>query len=527
MSEQPPDRPSPPPSSLPPAPPPLGLLRKEETPLMEYLRKRMEILERELAVERERARAAEGLVKQQETLRGEVEGQLKGIADQMRQEKALREAEHDKTASHGRIEALEQRLDEMHKTWASLLKDAIGRRELGLSETTASVEKLSRALDELRQDFASLQGSVAGVAQFPAEVQELRTLLPVLAKARTEDETLLREQLREMLSAYGEAVASRMKDIGARLAEESGRQRERVEQLVRDRATLAAAFEEQKGAAREEALKERAQLQRHLDEQLALLRESVAAFASKQGEASDVLSDVRKLAEAVHALLQRPEKAKDQILQEAEGEKRDLMHALKERTEQLRAYAIERREVERSLGESLMDLNRQLEGERAAHQSTRSQVAGLERAADALRAEAELLQKELAAKDDRFAQLSAERDALLASLAEEAEKVRRRIEERTRSEGAWEARLLELQKLVTDEREQRAKAELSISELRAQAQTLSDHLGRVLREKETTDARGLQWQKEREDLLEQLRKKDDMIAMLSATFRNLLKKPST
>ena len=306
-----------------------------------------------------------------------------------------------------------------------------------------------------------------------------------------------------------------------------GSLKERIEQLVRERATLASAFEEQKGAAREDAQRERALLQRQLDEQMAVLRESIAAFASRQGEASDVLVDVRKLAEAVHAILQRPEKAKDQILQEAEQEKRDLMHALKERSEQLRAYTIERREVERSLGESLMDLQRQLEGERAAHQATRAQIAGLERAADSLRAEAELRVKELAAKDERFTQLSAERDALLAALAEEAEKVRRQIEERSRSDSAWEEKVLERQTLIVDEREKRAKAELGVSDLRAQAQTLTDHLSRVLREKETTEARGLQWQKEREELLEQLRKKDDMIAMLSSTFRNLLKKPST
>jgi len=170
---------------------------------------------------------------------------------------------------------------------------------------------------------------------------------------------------------------------------------------------------------------------------------------------------------------------------------------------------------------------RQLEGERAAHQATRAQIAGLERAADSLRAEAELRVKELAAKDERFTQLSAERDALLAALAEEAEKVRRQIEERSRSDSAWEEKVLERQTLIVDEREKRAKAELGVSDLRAQAQTLTDHLSRVLREKETTEARGLQWQKEREELLEQLRKKDDMIAMLSSTFRNLLKKPST
>lgn len=493
---------------------------------MEYLRKRTEAMEQELALERERARAAESLIKQQEALRTEVETQLKAIAEQMRQQKALQMSEEDRQASHGRISALEQRLDEMHKTWASLLKDAIGRREFGLAEASSGIEKLAQALSELKGELSVLKESAAAAAKLPPEIREMRELLPALEKARAEEEGLLRARLCELIGGLGDVIVSRLKEMGSRLGEESGRQNERLEQLSRERAALARAIEEQRHEAREETLREQAAMQQQLDEQMKGVRSALGELSGRQGAASHVLEDVRKLSEAVHAILQRPEKAKDQILQEMEQEKRDLMKALRERTEQMRAQAIERREIERSLGESLMELRRELEKEVAAHLGTKAQIAGLERTIDALKAEADLRRKELAAKDERFAQLAGERDALVKALAEEAERVRRLIEERALSDGAWEEKIVEYQKLANDAREKTSRAEQASTDLRCQVQTLGDHLSRLVREKEAVESRYGQWQKEQEELAQELQKKDEMIAMLSATFRNLLKKPA-
>src|SRR3990172_6724670 len=99
MSEEkkpdPPKRPAPPrPGSVkPPAPPPAGLLRRDESPLMEYLRNRMELMERELFRAKERATASEEALKQQDALRGEVETQLKQISRQIQQEKLVQRLE--------------------------------------------------------------------------------------------------------------------------------------------------------------------------------------------------------------------------------------------------------------------------------------------------------------------------------------------------------------------------------------------------------------------------------------------------
>src|SRR5436190_3339650 len=99
------DRPEPPePPSIPPAPPPLAMTKPAGagvphvplTPMMDFMARRLESLEKDLAVERERASAAAGLLQQQEALRSQVEDQLKGMADGLRREKAERESEETK-----------------------------------------------------------------------------------------------------------------------------------------------------------------------------------------------------------------------------------------------------------------------------------------------------------------------------------------------------------------------------------------------------------------------------------------------
>ena len=72
------DPPEPP--SIPPAPPPAALLKPTVpvvplTPMMDFLSRRLEALEKDLAVERERANAAASLLQQQEALRSQVEDQ--------------------------------------------------------------------------------------------------------------------------------------------------------------------------------------------------------------------------------------------------------------------------------------------------------------------------------------------------------------------------------------------------------------------------------------------------------------------
>lgn len=508
----------------PPAPPAPALLKRDETPLMEYLRRRLEMMEQELVVERERARSAEGAIRQQESLRSEVEGQLKAIAEQIRQQKTVQDLEEQKLLSRGRIELLEKRLDEMHQTWAALLKDAVVRNQGSFEAASSEIRQVTGALEALRSEFARVKEGVAEVTGMAPDLRGIQELVPSLAKGRSEDERALREQIREMLLRFGEEVGLRLKEMEARLSRESELQRERLSRLDRERETLDETLQEQRRLAREEALQDRESIERQLQEQLEGMRRAVDGVAQGQGGLAGSAEQLKTLSESIHAILTRPAKAKEEMLVELEGEKSDLLRALKERTEQLRAYTLERREVERSLGESLMDLNRQLDVERASHQETKSQISSHQLAADALRAEREMLQQQLSHQEDRWRKLAAERDALVLSLVSETEKVRRQIEGRMESDRAWEAKLIEHQKLLNDERDAKLKAEQAACDLRSQQQTITDHVTRVLREKEAVEKGFEAWQKEKEELLAALRKKDEMVGMLSSTFRNLLKK---
>ncbi|MCM2303484.1 MAG: hypothetical protein NDJ72_02190, partial [Elusimicrobia bacterium] len=98
-----------PPRPVPPAPPRPELIAPPprlpaSTPMMDFFQKRIELLERELVAERERATAASNLLSQQEALKNEVEGHLKGLTDQLRREKAERDGEEAKSHARGRVE---------------------------------------------------------------------------------------------------------------------------------------------------------------------------------------------------------------------------------------------------------------------------------------------------------------------------------------------------------------------------------------------------------------------------------------
>ena len=53
---------------------------------------------------------------------------------------------------------------------------------------------------------------------------------------------------------------------------------------------------------------------------------------------------------------------------------------------------------------------------------------------------------------------------------------------------------------------------------------LAEQTARSLQERDATLARNSDWEKERQRLLDTIRKKDDMISMLTATFQGALKK---
>jgi len=499
---------------------------------MEYMRQKMELMERELLQSRERANASEGLLKQQEALRGEVEAQLKSISEQFRQEKSFQDLEQHKQQSEARVESLEKRLDEMHRTWAGLLKESMQRQEAhreaampDLKSFTETLGELNNEVRKLKQSFSEFREDVAPVTELGKEVEGLRTDIPAAAQRREAAEVAFRTELQGMVDRLGEGILRRLAEMDKRIAGEVHEHQDRLAAMSRDRHALQEAMEEANHRARQEHLKERLALENQFNEQVAELKTSLEAFAERQSGAADSIGRLQEISKQVHAILSRPAKAKDQMIQDLEAEKGDLMKALRERTEQLRAYSIERREVERGMGESLMSLTREVESERAKRQQDREHIASLESAMEALRAQIELHEQEDRQEQQRFQQLASERDAMALALTEEAGKVRKQIEDRTASDKRWEERILEFQNAVDDERERRLTSEQSAADLRAKVQTLSDHIAGVLREKERAEKSAAEWVQHRDEVEATLRKKDEVIGMLSTTFQNLLKKP--
>ncbi|MFH2204445.1 MAG: hypothetical protein ABIJ96_15115 [Elusimicrobiota bacterium] len=523
----PPKRPAPPRpgGAKPPVPPPAGMLRRDESPLMGYLRNRMELMERELYQARERSQASENALKQQDALRGEVESQLKKISEQIKQEKLVQRLEEDKSASRGRVDSLEKRLDEMHQSWSELLKQAIGKREADVSLAGVEAQAISDGLSDLRQEMARFKEELAGLPGMLPEIRSLREMIPAEAERRATEEKAVRENLRALVDRMGESLLARLTEIDTRLVRERDEHQERLAVMNRERTSLQEAMEELHHNVRQETLKDRIALENQFNAKIQKLQESLGAVNEKQADAGDSLTNIQDVAKKLHDILTRPAKAKDQMILDLESEKRELMDALNERTERLREYTFERREVERSLGESLMDVSRQLETERAKDRQRLEQISSLEGKIQALQADAKLEADKLTQKEERYRKLADERDQIVQALTLEADKVQMQISERMASEERWEKKILEFQKLLNDEKDKRLQAEQANSDLRAQSQTLADHIARVLREKESTEKEFAQWHHEREELKAALMKKDDMVGMLSSTFKNILKKP--
>jgi chromosome segregation ATPase len=523
---QPPKAPGNKPEPRPPVPPPAALLKEGESPLMGYMRQRMELMERELIKERERAIGSEKVLQQQESLRGEVEDQLKKLSDQLKQEKMIQELETDKSASHGRVDALEKRLDEMHKTWAGLLETAVSRKEHDVGLAGPEAQSIVENLVAMRREMANFKDTLAGIPEMVPDIAQLRNMVPADQRRRAEEEKALREHLQGMVDRMAESLVERLGGLDRRLAQELGTHRERIEALARERDSLREAVDEQRHNVRQEYLKEHNALEVGLQQKLEELRAPIEEIAKAQSGSGGALDAIEQVTKQLHAILTRPAAVKDQMLLDVEQEKKDLLRALKERTEQLRSYTLERREVEHTLGESLMDLNRQLEAERAKDRQRKEHIASLESTIEALKADDTLKVKEAEQQQNRFTQLAAERDKIIEALTLEAEKVRKQVEARMESDRRWEEKVLDFQKLLNDESEKRLQAEHTASDLRAQIQTLSNHITSVIRDKESAEQEQVEWQTKKQETQESLRKKDEMIAMLSATFQNLLKKPN-
>ena len=494
------------------------------TPMMDFFQKRMEALERELAVERERSAAAKGLLAQQEALKSEVESNLKDLTAQLRREKSEKEGEEARSHAQGRVEALEKRLDEMNATFAQLLKEAVGRREAEGPSATA----LAAELGSFR---AALKDAVDGIARWKGELRDLATLIPKV-EGLTKG---LSERVPKEAKAFEESVSRRLDEFAARVArslddwklsQEAERQRqgERMEAMTRERAELARLWDDQARLLREEQFKERVARESEVAHHVTALAARLDALTEEQKSSTQGASSVREALARVVSILTATPKAKDMLLAEAESESAELRRALAESQQALRRFADERRGVEKSMGDSLVRLSSELEDERSRTRTADAVAATRLGEIEALKARLPDLERAVGDRDERIRALCSERDELVKSLIAESEKVRLAIEERRMANAGAEAQVPLLRKQLEDEVSRRGLAESAAGDVRARMAAMADQVARTLQERDATLARFSEWEKERQRLLDALQKKDEMINILSSTVRGALNK---
>lgn len=503
------NRPPVPPRLIPPAPPPPELLRPNVphvplTPVMDFLQRRLETLEKELSVERERAIAAQGLLQQQDALRAQVEQQLKAMSDSMRREKAERDSEETKQHARGRIDVLEKRLDDMHQSWVTLLKEAVSQRESSHSAVTATQDGIAREQAGLKQEITALLGAIEAMgrqmAEWRVETKPVADAAPSLRNFEA--------QVAQRLDHFAAELRDRVAAMERRQTLELEKQEERFHAVVREKASLQRELEERDHLIRQESIKEKLHREQQIGEQFA--------------ELSRRLDDMRREAEqgraALGKILERvtatPE-ARDKVIESLESEKAELVKALKDRQASLDAHLQQRREVEHTLGESLLQANKEIDHLQAEaqrfHRTVSDLELGRERLADELKSARALAEQ----REERRRALEDERDAIAKTLMSESAKARD-------SHEAWAARVSELQSQLAAELEAKSREQTSNAELRAQLATLTEHLARAIQERDAAKGTG-GWEKEKADLLRRLDEKEQMITMLNATFRKFLK----
>jgi hypothetical protein len=517
MDPRDPDNRPPQPPSIPPAPPPAAMLKPNIphvplTPMMDFMSRRLESLEKDLAVERERANAAASLLQQQETLRSQVEDQLKGMSENLRREKAERDGAENQQHSRGRIDALEKRLDEMHQSWVTLLRDAMTQRETTHHEVTGSQETIAREQAALKQEMTALQGSinqlVEQMGQWRTETRPLADAAPALRN--------FEGQVGQMLNHFAVELRDRVAAWERRQSSEMEKHEDRMRDFSREKAALQRELEERDHLNRQEAIKEKLHRETQVSEQLSELSKR---FTETREDARQMRLAFGQLYEKA---MQNPQ-AKDAVIQGLESEKAELVRALRERADSFQAHSKERREVERSMGESLLQLNKELDAANARAQSFAAQLAmgQLERArlGDELAAAKRLAEE----ASERRLTHETERDTLVKALSVESGHTQAQIDERTKSEEAWAKRLTELQARLAAEADARVRDGSMVGDLRAQLATLSEQLAHAIQDRDAAAGRTGNWEQDRAQLIKRLQDKDATIASLSATFQRLVK----
>jgi DNA repair exonuclease SbcCD ATPase subunit len=511
-----------PPRPVPPAPPRPEWIKPVAsapavpgvTPVMDFFQRRVETLERELALERERAQTAQSLLGHQESLRNEVDAHLKAMTDQIKREKIERDGDEVRSHSRGRVEALEKRLDEMNSTFAQLLKEAVSSRDSGPSSAALAAE-----LSAFR---GALKDGMDGIARWRGELRELSALVPQvqgLTERLPQDGKLFEESVGRRLDEFSARLARSLEDWKRVQEAERAELDARVEALARERGDLGRIWEGQARTLREEQFKDRVARETDVTRQISALASRLEELTSAQQGAGQSADAIRVNLERALSILMAP-KAKDEVISELEGEKDELAKLARDRQEALRRFADERREVEKSMGDGLLKLTGQLEEERARTRAAEARASQSAGPLEVARARLADMDRAVADREDRAQALAAERDELARALMAESDKVRRGLEASREADAAAD----ELRQRLGEEAARRASAEGAAIDARSQMGALAEQTARTLQERDATVARYSDWEKERQRLLDIVRKKDEMISLLSATFQGALKK---
>lgn len=386
--------------------------------LLDFMVNRLERLESDLNLERERSSSAQNLLSRQEELRSEVEAHMKSISEQLRREKAERDSTENLTHAQGRIEALELRLDEMHRTWADLLKETLAKRDAAATPEAPSPLGLQ---DFLRDRLGEIQRALA----LDRERQD------GLMNALQRERATYSEILQEKSDALRQEIQRERLRQEKELSEASTRQASDLKSGLDRILDLLTATPSSKDVSLAAAEEEKRQLLATLEER----RAALASAASERGRAELVWES--RLQEALRQISEERDKnqAHQRRILELEGDAsawKDRLEAadrhIKFSEGRLAQATAERDGVARHLIEESEKVRAQIESRKKAESDWAAQIEGLQKKSHTL---AQERLNDAAAVSEMRSQISA--------LTGQLTKILREKEELTARYSAWEA----------------------------------------------------------------------------------------
>lgn len=207
----------------------------------EYLLKRLEAVEAELARERERSAEARARLEAKDANRGEVEEQIRAISEALKRE---RESSH----ARGRIEALEDRLDRMHASWSEALDDKLGTMAKQLSDNIERAGRIPSAaadrMKSLEERLGALEETISsrlsetaissgkGYAEVLKLLKMISDQIGSLGPALS-DASGAREESLKRIEQVGMALAGLLDNVAPRLGARLDRAAAEIRDLVR------------------------------------------------------------------------------------------------------------------------------------------------------------------------------------------------------------------------------------------------------------------------------------------------------